>query len=245
MGIYDDTQAPPAAQLGADFDTLLGLEADPGLGNGGLGRLAACFLDSIATVGLPAMGYGIRYDYGMFAQRIVDGRQVEEPDGWLVGGNPWEFMRPEFELHRPLRRATDRPTGLPSSGGWTPTTSWPRPTTARCQAISMTSVATLRLWSAQCHQRGDQPRTPSTRATISARSKQRTSRRTSPGCCTRTTVPTTGSELRLRQEFFFVSASLQDLMRRFLRGPRQLRPAWPTRWRSTSTTRIPHWQCPS
>ena len=95
VGIYDDTKTA-CAQLGADFDALLDLEADPGLGNGGLGRLAACFLDSIATVGLPGMGYGIRYDYGMFAQRIVNGQQVEEPDGWLVNGNPWEFMRPEF-----------------------------------------------------------------------------------------------------------------------------------------------------
>ena len=81
--------------LGVDFDTLTELEPDAGLGNGGLGRLAACFLDSMATLGLPAMGYGIRYEYGMFAQRIEQGQQVEEPDYWLVNGYPWEFMRPE------------------------------------------------------------------------------------------------------------------------------------------------------
>jgi starch phosphorylase len=95
VGIYDAAKEA-CTQLGADFDALIDLENDPGLGNGGLGRLAACFLDSMATVGLPGMGYGIRYDFGMFAQRIVDGRQVEEPDYWLVNGNPWEFMRPEF-----------------------------------------------------------------------------------------------------------------------------------------------------
>ena len=95
VGILDDARTA-CTQLGVDFDALIDLETDAGLGNGGLGRLAACFLDAMATVGIPGMGYGIRYDYGMFAQRIVDGRQVEEPDYWLVNGNPWEFMRPEF-----------------------------------------------------------------------------------------------------------------------------------------------------
>ena len=76
----------------------------PALGNGGLGRLAACFLDSIATLGLPRMGYGIRYEYGMFEQRIVNGRQIEEPDHWLADGNPWEFTRPELLLPGALRR---------------------------------------------------------------------------------------------------------------------------------------------
>ena len=81
--------------LGVDFEALIDLEPDAGLGNGGLGRLAACFLDSMASLGLPGMGYGIRYEYGMFAQRIDAGQQVEEPDYWLLNGYPWEFMRPE------------------------------------------------------------------------------------------------------------------------------------------------------
>jgi starch phosphorylase len=80
---------------GIDWHTLRDFEVDAGLGNGGLGRLAACFLDSLSTLELPGMGYGIRYDYGIFRQKIVDGQQMEEPDHWLKDGYPWEIARPE------------------------------------------------------------------------------------------------------------------------------------------------------
>ena len=90
------------AAVGLDIQTIREQEPDAALGNGGLGRLAACFLDSMATVGVPGYGYGIRYEYGMFQQRIEDGRQVEQLDNWLRYGNPWEFPRP---LQAPVRNA--------------------------------------------------------------------------------------------------------------------------------------------
>jgi len=212
VGIYDDTKTA-CAQLGADFDALLDLEADPGLGNGGLGRLAACFLDSIATVGLPGMGYGIRYDYGMFAQRIVNGQQVEEPDGWLVNGNPWEFMRPEFSY---AVRFGGRLTTENGRVKWIDTDDVIA--TAYDNAVpgyQLTSVATLRLWSARASSainldafnKGDYMR-----AMEAKNESENVSRVLYPDDST-----DHGRELRLRQEFFFVSASLQDLLRRFLK----------------------------
>ena len=97
VGIYDDFRAV-LAELGLDLTELLEQEPDAGLGNGGLGRLAACFLDSLATLGFPAHGYGIRYEFGIFEQRMENGWQVERPDEWLRFGNPWEIVRPEYTV---------------------------------------------------------------------------------------------------------------------------------------------------
>src|SRR6516165_1724666 len=95
------------APLGQDLDTILASEDEPGLGNGGLGRLAACYLDSLATLERPAIGYGIRYEFGIFDQEIHDGWQVEKPDNWLRHGNPWEIARPEVAYDVPLGGRTE------------------------------------------------------------------------------------------------------------------------------------------
>ncbi|TNF60781.1 MAG: glycogen/starch/alpha-glucan phosphorylase [Burkholderiales bacterium] len=212
VGILEETRAA-CAQLGADFDKLVDMEADPGLGNGGLGRLAACFLDSMATLGLPNMGYGIRFDYGMFAQRIVHGQQVEEPDGWLEAGNPWEIMRPEFSYRVCFGGRLDT-----SNGGLQWIEAEEVIAVAYDYAIpghELASVSTLRLWSARASHainldafnRGDY-----IRAMEAKNASENVSRVLYPDDSTEH-----GRELRLRQEYFFVSASLQDLLRRFLR----------------------------
>ena len=91
-------------ELGLDLDLIIAQESEPGLGNGGLGRLAACYLDSLATLGIPAIGYGIRYEFGMFHQEIHDGWQVELTDYWLRYGNPWEIRRPAGTVDVGIRR---------------------------------------------------------------------------------------------------------------------------------------------
>ncbi|HOC45393.1 MAG TPA: glycogen/starch/alpha-glucan phosphorylase, partial [Syntrophorhabdaceae bacterium] len=98
LGIYDQTREA-VSMLGLDFDELVAQETEPGLGNGGLGRLAACFLDSMATQKIYALGYGIRYEFGIFDQEIVDGWQREITDKWLALGNPWEIARPEITYY--------------------------------------------------------------------------------------------------------------------------------------------------
>ena len=139
MGFYEECREA-LSDLELRLDDLREIEADAALGNGGLGRLAACFLDSMATLSLPGYGYGIRYEYGMFHQQIEHGWQVEHPDNWLRYGNPWEFPRPEVlfpvkfggrvvAVHRRARRTC-------ASTGSTPTTSWRWRSTRRCRATT-------------------------------------------------------------------------------------------------------------
>ncbi len=212
LGLHD-VCAEAVRELGLDLDELDALEPDPALGNGGLGRLAACFLDSMATVGLPGFGYGIRYEYGMFAQRIIDGRQVEQPDHWLVAGNPWEFARPEVKYTIQFGGRVEYRDKVAY---------WVDSDDVLAMAYdtivpgcNTPVVNTLRLWSATA-----------TEVINLAQFNQGNyagaiERKNLSENVSRVLYPDdsseTGRELRLRQEYFFVSASLQDLLRRFFK----------------------------
>lgn len=200
------------SELGVDMDAIADLEPDAALGNGGLGRLAACFLDSMATLGIPGYGYGIRYDYGMFRQTIVDGRQVEVPDYWLTSGNPWEFPRPEVvyrvQFGGHVIKEGDR-------ARWVDTHD--------VEAMAYDTIIpgydtqttnTLRLWSAKATKEidlGAFNRGDYFGAVEQKNHSENVSRVLYPDDST-----DAGRELRLHQEYFFCSASVQDLMRRYL-----------------------------
>jgi glycogen phosphorylase len=202
--------------LGLTLEELEAFESDAGLGNGGLGRLAACFLDSMATLQLPAYGYGIRYEYGIFYQRIVDGWQVETPDNWLRYGNPWEIERPEnlypVRFYGRVQGRDDGRGGLRCE--WVDTQ----------QIMAMAydtpipgyrngTVNDMRLWAAKSTREfdlsyfndGDYERAVAEKVQSETLSK--------------VLYPNDnvfeGRELRLKQEYFFVSATLQDIFRRY------------------------------
>ncbi len=205
------------ASFGVDLDAIAELEPDAALGNGGLGRLAACFMESMATLGVSGLGYGIRYDHGLFKQSIVDGRQVETPEDWLSFRNPWEFMRREIvheigfggsvggeEGPAGSRRHTWKPAEkVLAVAHDTPVVGW------RGEVIN-----TLRLWSAKAvdplrldtFNSGDH---------IGAIVEQSRAESISRVLYPSDSSPS-GHELRLRQEYFFTSASLQDLIRRHM-----------------------------
>jgi starch phosphorylase len=201
--------------LGVDLDRLRRLEPDAALGNGGLGRLAACFMESMATLGIAAHGYGIRYEHGSFRQVVQDGWQHEWPEDWLSFGNPWEFERPEVmytigfggkveETQGPdgTRRAAWHPGETVTAVAFdTPIVGW-----------RTGHINALRLWSARAAEpldledfnRGDHVGALADRVRLEAISRVLYPSADTPA----------GQELRLRQEFFFASASLQDLLRR-------------------------------
>jgi len=199
--------------LGLDLDELDALEPDPALGHGGLGRLAACLLDSMATVGLPGLGYGIRYEYGMFAQRINDGRQVEYPDHWLVAGNPWEFVRPEVKY---TIQFGGRVEYRGKAACWVDTDDvFAMAYDTLVPGCNNTVVNTLRLWSATSTEAIDLSHFNQGNYTAAIERKNRSEN------VSRVLYPDDsnerGRELRLRQEYFFVSASMQDLLRRYFK----------------------------
>ncbi|MEA3121156.1 MAG: glycogen phosphorylase [Paraburkholderia sp.] len=212
LGIHDQVNEALAG-LGVDMAILAELEHDAALGNGGLGRLAACFLDSMATLAIPGFGYGIRYDYGMFRQLIIDGGQVETPDYWLRTGNPWEFPRPEVQYVVHFGgRTIQRERGIE----WVETehvNAMAYDTVIPGYGTSATN--TLRLWSARATEELDLSafnQGDYRRAVEAKEHSENVSRLLYPDDSTRA-----GRELRLRQEYFFVSATMQDLIRRYQR----------------------------
>ena len=209
LGIYDDVSSA-LAEMGLDLEELIDEENDPGLGNGGLGRLAACFLDSLAALGLPGRGYGIRYDYGMFKQNIVDGRQKESPDYWLEYGNPWEFERHNT-------RYKVRFGGRIQQEG--KKTRWIETEEIIAEAYDQIipgfdtdATNTLRLWSAQASSEinlGKFNQGDYFAAVEDKNHSENVSRVLYPDDSTYS-----GRELRLRQEYFLVSATVQDILSR-------------------------------
>ena len=202
--------------LGLDWNRLRDYEMDAGLGNGGLGRLAACFMDSLATLDLPATGYGLRYDYGIFRQRIVNGEQREEPDNWLKYGYPWEIQRPEYACLIGFGGHVEHYTGRTGRDEWV----WVPAQQVQAVPYDLPivgyqgkTVSTLRLWSAKAtnefsldeFNRGDYVEAVESKVLAENLTKV-----LYPNDST-----TAGKELRLRQQYLFVAASVHDILRRF------------------------------
>lgn len=211
--------------LGNHLEQVAEMENDAALGNGGLGRLAACFLDSMATMNIPATGYGIRYEYGMFKQAIEHGQQVENPDNWLRYGNIWEFQRPEATYNikfygRVLQVVENNAT----------TFHWVDAEHVVAMAYDMPvpgygteTVNTLRLWSAKAAREFD------LRHFNDGNYERAVEERVETETISKVLYPNdasaSGRELRLKQQYFFVSASIQDILRRFLSTHEMKKPA--------------------
>ena len=222
LGIYDEA-AEALAQLGQDLDELLDQEEEPGLGNGGLGRLAACYMDSMATLEIPTIGYGIRYEFGIFEQEIRDGWQAEKSDNWLRLGYPWEIPRPEITFEVKLGGHTEHYT---DEGGrhrvrWIPArTVMGTPFDTIIQGYGVATVNLLRLWKAeasisfnfQAFNAGDYYR-----AVDEKISSENLTKVLYPN-----DEPAAGKQLRLEQQYFFVSCSLRDMIRVYLQRERTL-----------------------
>ncbi|MEX3855337.1 glycogen/starch/alpha-glucan phosphorylase [Paraburkholderia sp. BR10923] len=202
------------ASLGVDLDTLLEIEEEPGLGNGGLGRLAACYLDSLATLEIPAIGYGIRYEFGIFDQLIRDGWQIETTDKWLQRGNPWEIVRAEVAYYVGFGGSTHNETDARGHlrVRWTPTRQIkgvacdiPMP------GYRVNTCNTLRLWKSEAVESfdlqdfnaGDYYEAVNEKVISETLSK----------VLYPNDEPEIGKRLRLAQQYFFVSCSLQDMLR--------------------------------
>jgi starch phosphorylase len=217
-GIHDETEIA-LKELGLDMNELRGEEYDMGLGNGGLGRLAACFLDSLATLDYPAVGYGIHYEFGLFRQEFSNGHQIELPDDWMRFGTPWEICRPEYtqtvELYGHVENVFD------DKGHYVPR--WMNttkiigvPYDIPIPGYGTNTVNFLRLWESR----------PSEKINLEAFNRggysEALAAKTQSETVSKVLYPNdkteAGKELRLIQQYFFVSCSLRDIIRRFLRS---------------------------
>ncbi|MCX7646715.1 MAG: glycogen/starch/alpha-glucan phosphorylase [Rhodobacteraceae bacterium] len=210
LGLVEQARAVMARQ-GLDLRAVVATEPDAALGNGGLGRLAACFLDSLSTIGVPAYGYGIRYEHGLFRQKFIDGRQVEEPEDWLNQQHAWEFERPEaaFEIgfgghvEEQGGRAVWHPSERVIAQGWdTPIIGW-----------QGRWANTLRLWAAKPVELFDLA--SFNRGDYAAAAQPEALARTISRVLYPDDTTEQGKALRLKQEYFFTAASLRDILRRF------------------------------
>jgi starch phosphorylase len=218
LGLEEPT-AEALAELGIDLEALEEREPDAGLGNGGLGRLAACYLDSMATLEIPAYGYGIRYEHGIFRQRIdAEGRQVEMPDNWLHDENPWEIARPDrtYTVKFYGHVVPERDTAGRIHYRWVDTSdvlamAYDTPVPGYCNH----TVNTLRLWAAKATEEFDLE--GFIRGNYIAAVEAKTQTETISKVLYPPDDTGAGKELRLKQQYFFVSATLQDILRRYKR----------------------------
>ncbi|MFE3835733.1 glycogen/starch/alpha-glucan phosphorylase [Pseudogemmobacter sonorensis] len=218
LGLYDAV-GEAMAEFGQDLRLIIEDEPDAALGNGGLGRLAACFMESMATLGCPAYGYGIRYEHGLFRQRFEGGRQVETPEDWLKQAHPWEFPRPESAYtigfkghveHRDGKEVWHPAETVIAEAHDTPVIGW-----------QGKWANTLRLWAAKPTTQFDLERF--NRGDYAAAAEPEALARTLSRVLYPDDTTYQGKELRLKQEFLMTSAALKDILRRYLAAWSDLR----------------------
>ncbi|MGF1449854.1 MAG: glycogen/starch/alpha-glucan phosphorylase [Opitutales bacterium] len=204
------------SELGQDPPEVFEQEVDMGLGNGGLGRLAACFLDSLATMELPAIGYGIQYEFGLFRQEFVDGRQTEKPDNWQRAGNPWQIERPEYAVEVPMMGHVEY--HFDDKGDWYP--AWVNrrtiigvPWDVPIVGFGANTINFLRLWESRASQEFDLEEF--NRGDYVEAVRQKAISETVSKVLYPNDKTENGKELRLVQQYFFVSCSLHDIIRRY------------------------------
>ena len=216
LGLLDATKQA-LSELGQNYDDVMNAEVDMGLGNGGLGRLAACFQDSLATLDYPAVGYGIRYEFGLFTQSFENGKQVESPDNWLKYGSPWEIVRPEYTTKVKVGGYVE--STMSDRGDWMPV--WKHqaeflgvPWDIPVVGYGARTVNFLRLWESRASNEFD------LNAFNEGGYAQAVHEKAMSETISKVLYPNDKTEngklLRLMQQYFFVSCSLQDIVRRYL-----------------------------